>query len=234
MAERVAVFPPAKSGLGFKSWARELAAASFVTLFPQPLPQENLPRGDGRPVLLIPGFLSGDWSLIRLRAFLSGLGYCPATARLPFNPGPTAGVRRRLDQVLQQLAKDRTVSLVGVSLGGVLARDLARRHSEAVHSVVTLCSPVRFPVMTPLSPFARLLSRLHDPAWLAQRHDIAAPLAVPVTAIHASQDGVLDWRQCLVEETQTAHNERVNSRHMTVESNPEALAVVARALARPA
>jgi hypothetical protein len=231
MTEKAAVFPSAKSGLGFCSWAREFAAAAFVTAFPQPLPQEDVPHGDGSPVLLIPGFLSGDWSTVRARVFLAAIGYRPETARLWFNPGPTQAMMAQLEETFLRLAGKQRVSLVGVSLGGVLARDLARRHASAVRCLVTLCSPVRFPVTTPLAPFARMLSPLHDPAWLARSRCIAAPLAIPVTAIHSKEDGVVDWRQCLLEESPWTRNVAVKGRHMTIASNPEALTAIAWALA---
>lgn len=231
MPERVAVFPPPGSGLGFPSWAREFAAVAFVTLFPVPLSQKELPRGDGSRVLLIPGFSSGDWSLIRLAAFLSGLGYRPQTARIWFNPGPTPALTSRLEAALLRMAAKDKVSLIGVSLGGVLARDLARRHPEAVRGVITLCCPIRFPVVTPLEPFARVLSPFYAADWVARRHDIALPLKMPVTAIHATQDGIVHRDQCWLEDSAGARNVVVSGRHMTVESNPEALAAVANALA---
>ncbi len=230
MTERVAVFPPAESSLGWGSWAREFAAAVAVTIRPQKLPPQDLPRGDGHPVLLIPGFTSGDWSLIRLAAFLSRQGYQPHTTGIWFNPGPSRALVRRLDEVLLKLAADQKMTLIGVSLGGVLARDLARRHPKAVRAVITLCSPVQFPVTTPLEPFARLLAPLHAPEWVSRRHEIAEPLDVPVFAVHVTHDGVVDWRQCVVADSPGARNICVEGRHMTIASNPAALEVIARAL----
>jgi pimeloyl-ACP methyl ester carboxylesterase len=167
--------------------------------------------------------------LIRLAAFLSALDYRPETARIWFNPGPTHRLMARLEARL--LSARGKVSLIGVSLGGVLARDLARRHPEAVRNVITLCSPVRFPVATPLEPFARLLSPLLAPEWIARRHDIARPLPIPVTAIHATSDGVVHRDQCWLDASPGANNIVVRGRHMTIASNPDALAVVANALA---
>lgn len=231
MPERVAVFPPAGSALGFRSWAREFAAATMVALVPAARPQGNLPRGNGGAVLLIPGFGSGDWSLIRLSAFLSGQGYRPETARITFNPGPTPSLVARIENKLEQLAERGKVSLIGVSLGGILARDLARRYPERVRCVITLCSPVRFPVTTPLEPLARLLSPFHAPEWVSRRHDVARPLAVPVTAIHVTSDGILLRDQCWLPD---ARNLIVEGRHMTIASNPLALAAIAHALSEAA
>lgn len=230
--ERVAVFPPKGSGLGFESWAREMASLARIALDPPAFPDQPLPRGEGRTVLLIPGFLSGDWSMSRLAVFLRGLGYRVETARVLFNPGPTAGMVARLDETVLRLAKGGPIRIVGQSLGGVLARHLARRHPDKVCAVVTLCSPIRFPVATPLEPFTRMLKPFLDPKWVSRRHDIAKPLPVPVTAIYSPEDGIVDWRQCLQDEVPGAENILVRGTHSAMGSNPKAQIVIAIALAR--
>lgn len=232
MDERVAVFPPKGSSLGLHSWALEMAALARVNLHPPDNPKELLPRGDGRTVLLIPGFLSGDWSMTRLRDFLAGLGYRVETAHVFFNPGPTASMIAQLDATLLRLAADAKIDIVGISLGGVLARSLALHHPQSVRRIVTLCSPIRFPVTTPLEPFAQILGRFHDSKWVARRHDIAKPLAVPVTAIYSVDDGIVDWRQCLQDEAPGCANIAIRGAHTTMGSNPQAQKIIAFALAR--
>jgi pimeloyl-ACP methyl ester carboxylesterase len=188
-------------------------------------------RGDGRRVLLIPGFSSGDLALVRLKAFLDRCGYRPATAGIWFNPGPTRRLMRRLDDRLAALSADGKVTLIGVSLGGTLARDLARRHPDRVRAVITLCSPVRFPVTTPLAPFAWALAPFHAPEWVARRHDVEKPLPVPVTALHAAEDGVVLRDECWLDEACGGRNVIVGARHMTVVSHPQALEAIAAVLA---
>lgn len=190
-----------------------------------------LPRGDGSPVLLIPGFLSGDWSMLGLRAFLRDLGYRAETANILFNPGATAAIISQLDAAFAKLSRRSGVALVGVSLGGTLARDMARRHPDKVRCLVTLCSPVRFPVTTPLEPFTRLVEPFQDAAWLARRHEVALPLDMPVTAIYTEEDGIVDWRQCLVDEAPGTRCVAVHGPHIAIASDPEARAAVAFALA---
>jgi hypothetical protein len=226
-----AVLPGRESPLGFRSWARELASLVSVTITPPPTASQNLPRGDGHAVLLVPGFLAGDWTMSRLRAFLVGLGYRVERAGIAFNPGPTAAMIARLEAALLRIsAETGPVDLVGQSLGGVFARALARRHSAHVRSVVTLCTPIHFPVTTPLAPFALALSPFHDAEWLAHSSELALPLPVPVTAIYSREDGILDWRQCLQDESPGSRNVRVSGAHSTVGSNPEAQIAVANAL----
>ena len=203
-----------------------------ANLRPAAHPSQPLPRGDGHTVLLIPGFLTGDWSMVRLRDFLADLGYRVETARVLFNPGPTAGMIAQLDAALLRLAKKDKINIVGQSLGGVLARNLAQRHPQCVRHVVTLCSPIRFPVVTPLEPFAQMLAPFHDSKWVSRRHDIAKPLGVPVTAIYSIDDGIVDWRQCLQDEAPGCENIGIRGAHSSAGTNPQAQTAIALALAR--
>ena len=232
MDERVAVFPPKGSSLGLQSFSREIVEAAWDTISPPDFASGPLPRGDGQTVLLIPGFLAGDWTMNRLRTFLIRLGYRVETARVFFNPGPTSAMIAQLDGALLRLAQTGKINIVGQSLGGALARSLAQRHPQSVRRVVTLCSPIRFPVTTPLEPFAQLLSLFHDSKWVARRHEIAQPVPVPVTAIYSIDDGIVDWRQCVQDEGPGCENICVRGAHTVVGSNPQAQMAIAFALAK--
>ncbi|MDE2183188.1 MAG: alpha/beta fold hydrolase [Alphaproteobacteria bacterium] len=229
LQEPVAIFPPPDSGLNWRSWAREMAAAVHDSVLPPPYPTQSLPKGEGGQVLLLPGFLTGDWAMLRLNGFLRRLGYRVAPPGILLNLGPTAGLLGRLDRILLELAQSGPVNVIGESFGGILARDLALRHPQSVARIVTLCTPVRFPVVTTLAPIAALLGPLHDSPWVARRHDIAAPLPVPVTAIYSPDDGIVDWRQCLLDDA--SRNIAVRGAHTTMGSNPAAQIVIAMALA---
>jgi pimeloyl-ACP methyl ester carboxylesterase len=227
-----AILPPRGSPLGFTSGLREMGAFWACVLRPQPF-AADVPRGDGHTVLVIPGFLAGDWTTARLRAFLRRAGYRVETANISFNAGPTPRLLARLDATLLRLSADGTrISIVGQSLGGILARSLAARHTARVRSVVTLCSPIRFPITTPLQPFAALLARFQDAAWLADRDQVTRPPGVPVTAIYTEEDGIVDWRQCLQDETAQCRNLRVGGAHSTAGSNPDVQRATAIALAQ--
>ena len=230
-----AVLPERGSPLGLASWARELASVASVAVSPARRPAPTLPRGDGRTVLLIPGFFGGDWTMVRLRGFLTRLGYGVEAAGIAVNLGPTAAILARLESALLLLGRDHgPIDLVGQSLGGVFARELARKHTAHVRSLVTLCTPIRFPVITPLAPLARALAPFHDAAWTARSGEVAEPLSVPVTALYSRDDGILDWRQCLQDEGPLARNICVSGPHSTIGSNPQAQAAIARALASAA
>ena len=230
-----AIFPAKDSDLGVHSLAREMQAFAAAALSPPSFPPDA-PAGDGHAVLVIPGFLAGDWTTARLRDFLARLGYCAETADIRFNTGPTRGLVNKLQSRLEALHEDTgaAVSLVGISLGGTLARQLARANPRRVRAVVTLCSPIRFPVETPLQPFAQILAPLHEAEWMAHLEEIGDPLPLPVTAIYSEEDGILDWRTCLQDACADACNVRVASAHTTIASHPAAQSAVAHALARGA
>jgi pimeloyl-ACP methyl ester carboxylesterase len=225
----VAILPPKGSHLGFGSGLREAGSFWGSVLKPPPFPADA-PKGDGHTVLVIPGFLAADWTTARMRSFLRGLGYRTKTARITFNAGPTPRMLARLDETLLALSNDAPISIVGQSLGGVLARSLAARHKGGVRSVITLGSPIRFPVTTPLKPFASMLTPFQDKAWLGDLGQIGRAPGVPVTAVYSEDDGILDWRQCLQDEDALCRNVRITGAHATMGSNPEAQLAMALAL----
>lgn len=194
----------------------------------------RVPRGDGHPVLVLPGLLAGDLTTSPLRRFLRALCYDARGWKLGVNRGPTATLRERLEARLLYLTErhGRSVSLVGWSLGGIYARELARAHPERVRLVVTLGSPFRDISAThaarlvPIRPGGRSLRDAHDlRAWLRR------PLEVPTTSIYSRSDGIVAWRSCL-EETGTAReNVEVACSHTGMGFHPGALEVIADRLA---
>jgi pimeloyl-ACP methyl ester carboxylesterase len=232
----LAVFPKRGSSLGVGSLLQNAAAliASLSKASNQANP--DLPRGDGSVVLVILAFLAGDWATARLRNFLRSLGYRVETANVGINIGPTKRLVAKLETTLLRLSAehDGPIAIVGQSLGGVLARDLAQRYPEHVRHVVTLCSPIRVPITTPLAPAARLLSPLYDSGWLGRRVVIIGPLRVDVSALYSEEDGVVDWRECLQDDHPGCENIRVSGAHATIGSSPAALACIAKALVRKA
>ena len=119
------------------------SAAEFAAL-PWAVPWlARAPRGDGHGVLVLPGLMASDASTRVLRRFLHGLGYCVDGWALGRNRGPTAEIVDGMPRLLQDMAQ-RTggpVSIIGWSLGGVYARELARENPDQVRQVITLGSP---------------------------------------------------------------------------------------------
>ncbi|TWB42642.1 alpha/beta hydrolase [Nitrospirillum pindoramense] len=195
----------------------------------RPAPPPAVPPGD-RTVLVIPAFLTADPFTQPLRQFLTRCGHTPHPWRQGINVGPTAaartGLRHRLDALSQ--AAGGPIDLVGISLGGLLARDLAQARPDQVRRVVTIGSPVRLPTATPLEPLIRLLARHYaddlDPSRLSQ------PLPMPTTAIYSRDDGVVAWESCWVPEP-LGRVVAVDGAHVTMCRNPDVLRAVAEALA---
>jgi pimeloyl-ACP methyl ester carboxylesterase len=100
------------------------------------------PRGDGHPVLVLPGLAASDVSTRPLRTLLKELGYAAHGWKQGTNNGPRDGVEAGMEARLTELAQryQRKVSLIGWSLGGIFARELARRSPELVRQVITLGS----------------------------------------------------------------------------------------------
>ncbi len=197
------------------------------------------PRGDGHGVLVFPGLLAGDSSTVPLRAFLRWLGYDVRGWDLGRNHGPTEAVLAGLPRALLDHAErtGRPVSLVGWSLGGVYAREMARLHPRQVRQVITLGSP--YALADPRQSHAhgpyRRLSFLHAPALrLPSREQRARPIDVPSTSVYSRLDGVVAWRACIEPETALHENIEVRCSHVGFGVDPATLWLIADRLAVPA
>lgn len=228
-----AIWPPSNSTVSPATLAREMMALTQASLSPPPFP-EDAARGDGQPVIVIPGFLAPDTSTGRLRDFLVRQNFQPVSWTGGVNLGPMRQVKAGLERQVRDLA-DRTgrkVSLVGVSLGGTIARQVAKSSPEAVAQVITLVSPIRIPVVTPLAPLAQAAALLWDAAEVADLAAIAAPPPVPLTAIISREDGIIDWEASRPELGADVEVVEVTGSHMAICSNPQVQRIVAERLAR--
>lgn len=193
-------------------------------------------RGDSHPVLALPGFLASDLSMAPLRRYLAELGYDTHAWRMGRNLGGVAKMRSALLDRLARIHADsgRKVSIVGWSLGGVYARDLALRAPEMVRNVVTLASPFADDIRaTNATRLYELLSgeRVGNDPELAQA--IAGDLPVPATSIYSKSDGIVNWRTCLLTPSETAENIEVYfASHVGIGVNPAALWAIADRLAQ--
>jgi len=196
----------------------------------------SAPCGDGHGVLVIPGLLGSDLSTSVLRRFVGRLGYRADGWHLGRNRGPTQRVIDELPRELHTLA-ERTggpVSLVGWSLGGIYARELARRHPAQVRQVITLGSP--FALTDARQSHAdrayRRRARLHAPG-LPTPEQVARPISVPSTAVYSRYDGIVAWEACICAETTLHENVEVRCAHLGFGTDPATLWVIADRLAAP-
>jgi pimeloyl-ACP methyl ester carboxylesterase len=198
----------------------------------------SAPRGDGHGVLVLPGLLASDASTGVLRRFVRRLGYAVRGWNLGRNRGPTGRVLDALPLELSSLAErtSRPVSLIGWSLGGIYARELARRHPEQVRQVITLGSP--FALTDPKQSHAdaayRRRSYLHAAGRLPAREQLAAPIGVPSTATYSRRDGIVAWQACVAPETALHENVEVRCAHLGFGTDPATLWLIADRLAVPA
>jgi pimeloyl-ACP methyl ester carboxylesterase len=194
------------------------------------------PRGDGHPVLTLPGFLASDLSMAPMRRYLKELGYDCYTWKMGRNIGGVARMRAALRDRLAEIhaATGRKVSIVGWSLGGVYARDLALQAPEMVRCVITLGSPFANDVRaTNATRLYELLSGevVEDASEL--RAAIAGDLPVPTTSIYSRTDGIVNWRTCLSRACETAENIEVHlASHVGLGVNAAALWAIADRLAQ--
>ena len=198
------------------------------------------PRGDGHPVLVIPGFTASDRSTGVLRRYLTALGYDAHTWDLGHNLGPRSigadgeHLAARLREIHD--ASGRTISLVGWSLGGIMARQLSRAAPDAVRQVITLGSPFTGdPRATVVLKLYERMSgqKVTDPETLRQLDESRTAPPVPSTAIYSREDGVVAWQNCVEPESPTTDNIEVHGSHCGLGVNPAVLYAVADRLAQP-
>jgi pimeloyl-ACP methyl ester carboxylesterase len=196
------------------------------------------PRGDGHGVLVWPGLMASDTSTLLLRRFLRWLGYDVCGWNLGRNRGPTREVLSGLPRAVIACHRrtGRPVSLVGWSLGGIYAREMARLHPKLVRQVITLGSP--FAQTDPRQTYAegpyQQFSHLHAPeARRIRRDQLTRPIDVPSTAVYSRFDGVVSWRTCIEPETDLHQNVEVRCSHLGFGVDPATLWLIADRLAVP-
>ena len=197
------------------------------------------PRGDGSHVVVLPGFTASDSSTIALRRILERLGHRPVAWGLGRNLGPTREILDGIDTLVQLLydKSGRPVQLVGWSLGGIFARNLAVRHPEMVRRVITLGSPYRLVgnENSHAGWMYDMFAPLHDASHeVPQGGPASQPLAVPTTSVYSRSDGIVPWASCTEPETELAENVAIHGSHNGLGHNPLAMYVVADRLALPA
>lgn len=204
----------------------------FAALLPLLL---RLPKGDGRPVLVLPGFTASDRSTAALRFVLTRLNYKVYGWQLGQNLGPTPevvdGLLEHFDEIHR--SQGQPVTLVGWSLGGLYSRALAARTPEAVRHVITLGSPFRLARSqeTNAGLFFDLLAPLHRKrrphATAFRREPYRGAPKVPSTAIFTRGDGVVPWQACIDVPGPRSENVEVFGSHIGLGHNPAVVTVIA-------
>lgn len=220
------VMPEARSTL------LELTApAEFASLLLSLPGLASQPRGQGETILVFPGFGGGDGSTALLRRYLRFLGYRVDGWGLGTNRGNVPQLLAHLISAVRSRHQEdgRPVRLLGWSLGGYLAREVARELPESVDRVVTLGSPVvGGPRYTLTAPIYRLAGVDLDAIDREIRRREQVPLQVPVTAVYSRRDGIVNWEACIDHRSRCVEHVEVDASHIGMGSNPEVLRVVAQ------
>lgn len=205
-------------------------------------------KGDGGPVLLIPGFFAGDWSVATMARWLTRVGWRPYLSGIDWNVGCPNEKCERLGWRLADIAEEcgAPAVLIGHSLGGVLARALAATYPAHVRHVVTLGSPARMewdavraryrPALRAFQAMWHALNNL-PPQCGTERcacrfGDAVAscfPRTVGLSSIYTPQDEVVDWRASV---TGDGENHEVSGAHVSLVVNREVYRLLARILGR--
>ena len=209
---------------------------------------QDVPRGNGTPVLLIPGFLAGDPSLKTMALWLRRIGYRPCRARMRINVDCTTRAVERLEEELASLVEQhgRKALIVGQSRGGNMARLLAVRRPDLVAGIVTLGSPLanQFAV----HPLVRLhitvvgaLGTIGVPGFFRYgcgygdccadaraQSEAPFPRGVGFVSVYSKRDGIVEWHSCL---DPHAEHVEVDASHIGMAVNAGTYRAIATALA---
>lgn len=227
-------------------WALELARLSVDPV----LAGRGIARGDGRPVVLMPGFLAGDQTLLVLAAWLRGIGHRPYTCGFVANVDCSDRALERVDRRVEQLHRrhGRRVALIGHSRGGHYARALAHRRPDRVSHAVSLGADLQHMLGVSAPTQAAVVAARRGIAVLGRARaercltahctcafarDFAAPLPadrVRFTSIYSKGDGVVRWRGSLIAGADCVE---VTGSHLGLIFNRNAYRAIAHALAQP-
>jgi pimeloyl-ACP methyl ester carboxylesterase len=217
---------------------RALSEAS--TLIPARSMLQNLPQGDGHAVLTLPGFLASDRSMRTVRKYLETWGYeaCPWQLGRNLGLSRDRDIESLLDARLEQIYESSggKVSLIGWSLGGLLAREVARRNPALVRSVITLGSPIGSPRATNAWRLFEAISGIDiDDEMVRQRvREVRKPIGdMPMTAIYSTSDAVVSWEIAKLPPGDKVENIGISASHFGMGFNPTVLFAIADRLRQP-
>lgn len=226
-------------------WREPFAVLEWASLRVSPVYYgHGVPRGDGGPVVVVPGFLCSDAIMAEMHAWLGRIGYRPYLSGVGVNATCPAVTSRKLMQTVRRASEEtgRRVRIVGHSLGGMLGRRVAMQRPELVSQLVYLGTPIQAVHAHPAIVAAADILGEARSIVKGQRclagcgcnvaNDAGAtmPAGVDHAAIYTRSDGVLDWRDA--RETDPERNFEVRGTHLGLVCNQQAFRVLGSLLAR--
>ena len=218
----------------------EVRALGELAAYIATIPLHTLfPKGDGHNVMVMPGLGAGDFTTLPLRKFLQRLGYNAHGWGLGNNTGDHYRVIDEMPAMVERLYAEgghEKISIIGWSLGGIYAREVARRVPHSVRQVITLGSPFSG-IYEPNNArwlYKQLNGSLPEETDPELTKDILIPPPVPVTAVYSKGDGVVPWQYCMERQASAPNvqNVCVPASHSGFGHNPIALWCVADRLMR--
>ena len=201
-------------------------------------PRQPAPRGDGHPVVIFPGLGSDGLALVPLRDYCNSLGYHAIDWQLGRNTGPEGDVDEWLDYLADHtralLAPFRKrATLIGWSLGGLYARELAKRMRPRVRQVITLGTPFNWMGdNTNVAWIMRMLKGEQAVISPALGARLKEPPPVPTVSVYSRNDGVVAWQSCQHDAgCDGVADLEVGGSHLGMGWNPDVLQVVGQRLA---
>jgi pimeloyl-ACP methyl ester carboxylesterase len=187
-------------------------------------------KGDGRDIVVLPGFMASDTTTARLRKSLESSGFRAHGWGLGRNFGVKADIFDRLDKRLDRLGAQQPITLIGWSLGGLIAREYAKHAPDRIAQVITLGSPFSG------DPRANNAWRLYE--WVAGHSVDAPPIAavpnvkppVSTIALWSRRDGVVSPRSACGEPGETDSNIELQCSHMAFVADPVAIRAICQAV----
>lgn len=195
----------------------------------------QLPRGDWHPVIVIPGFLGTDGTTNSLRKILSEIGYETHGWGLGQNKVFTDDRIEELAGRIKELhaQNGRKVSLIGWSMGGLFAREVAKKYPELVRCVITMGSPVsgQFNHTFAYKIYKRINGE-PTPEEEEYYKTLINPPPVPTTSIYSKSDGIVAWRNSMQAKGPLTENIRIRASHSGMGVNPAVITVIADRLSQ--
>lgn len=187
-------------------------------------------KGNGERIILFPGWLSYETVMFPIKKYLKYLGYQPEYWGLGINDGYVEKLRDKMLTRLQDEASAEKVILMGWSLGGLIAREVARVIPDKVAKVITYGTPV---VGGPKYTIGakvygdKLSEEIMD---TLQELDATSPIQVPVRAIFTKNDSIVNWSACIDRTSKDVKHYEVNSTHLSLGLDPVVWKIIAKEL----
>jgi len=199
-----------------------------------PLLRLQAKKGQGEPVIVLPGFMGDDSSTLVLRGYLNSIGYKAVGWGLGVNRKPMLSLLPLLQILLDQMLDEhgQKVRLVGWSRGGILARELARDTPEKIAKVITIGSPVKGGVAaSSIGALVQQTTGLSSAAMSSLLRDRQkVDIEVPIRSIFSKLDGVVSWQACIDDVNSDVENFEITGSHVGMGTNVDVFRLLPKLL----